>query len=417
MLTIKSNVIIDWPRRLPTIFHTILLRLLIMLISVPVFWYMVEHQSCWADVTRHVESIQDGIYQGGWRPIYRGEYRPHFLFHITVLAVARLAGFSNSYRALGFVTVLILTLSVAAKACITNYFLLPAKLNSSTLSLAKKLAISRTTLVALISFGLTIMMPIVLNPYRIYLGQISPTVWHSPTTIFAMPLGILLFYYGYRLLDEPCFNWAVCVAFIAVVNVIAKPNFFMAFVPIFLLLGFYQYRLSRSSGIVVLSMIPAIVILTLQYLSRYGGAGESTMVLAPFLVWRKYSPFIPLSLLVSLAFPLAYLGLYRNALVHKGMLVFVWGVFLSSLAWAVLFAEAGPRLYDGNFFWGTHVSIYILMLVTTLDFLSVREPASVTYRAVNRRGNRYTIVWLILVAHFASGVAYLMKIGLLHSCY
>jgi len=280
---------------------------------------------------------------------------------------------------------------------------------------------SPATFITLLTFGLVTMAPIVVNPDRMWLGQLPPTVWHSPTLIVAAPLGILLFYYGYRFLDQARLSSSILVGLLAAINVVAKPNYFMAFVPVFLLFALYRHRVSKATALAALSMIPGIIILGIQYRYRFAPAEESSVIFAPFLVWRGnlqwHTWLIPMSLLVSLAFPLVYLALHRKALVHKRMIALAWGVLLSSVCWGVLFAETGSKMYHGNFFWGTKIATYMLMLVTMSDFLSVPTPTSATDGTPRKRFDRYSVVWLIVLAHFASGIAYLLKVTVWHSCY
>ncbi len=413
MTETERDTTMEQHRKVASVFHTSLLCLLLIVISAPLFSHMIAYGTCWGDILVHNTKIRRGITDGVW-PV-------HLLYHVTVLAASRLMGWGDGVRALGQASVFVLALCVAAKAYITNDLLLRVKLSRRSLSLIQKLGMSPTTFITLLTFGLVTMAPIVINPNRMFIGQLPPTCWHSPTLIIAAPFGILLFYYGYRLLDQARLSSSILVGLLAAINVVAKPNYFMAFLPVFLLFALYRHRLSQATALAVLSMIPGIIVLGIQYLYRFARAEESSVIFAPFLVWRGnlqwHTWLIPLSLLASLAFPLVYWALYRKALVHKRMLALAWGVLLSSVCWAALFAETGSTLYHGNFFWGTKIATYILMLVTMLDFLTVSTPARATDGTARRRFDRYNVVWLIVVAHFASGIAYLLKVTLWHSCY
>ena len=124
--------------------------------------------------------------------------------------------------------------------------------------------------------------------------------------------------------------------------------------------------------------MPAVAILAWQWIGSYQGSnvlrGERHIAWMPFAVWRLYSSSILVSLLCSLAFPLAYGLLYHRRLQNREMLLFAWGVLGCAILWAACLAEVSTR--DGridesfNFLWGAHLSVYLVFLATAIDLFN-----------------------------------------------
>ena len=132
----------------------------------------------------------------------------------------------------------------------------------------------------------------------------------------------------------------------------------------------------------------------------------------PLSVWRIHSNFIPLSLLFSLAFPLSYLIVFRRSLQNRELLLFAWGVLLCALVWTGCFAEVRniDGIVDGdfNFSWGSHLSIFVLFLVTAMDM--IENPAAIS--AIGRSSAGVSIArlpWWLLGAHTVSGVYWIVR--------
>jgi hypothetical protein len=254
-----------------------------------------------------------------------------------------------------------------------------------------------------VALFLAFAMPIVnwWNYENVYLGQIAPNVWHNSTTIVAMPAVALLFYAGLRSLEEPVFKNMASTAALGLITVLIKPNYAIAWLPVFVPWFSVRAYMKDASKRHILNQLvlvigPLIVVLLIQSLLVYNG--NSRIIVAPLGVWTLYSPHPSLSLLLSLAFPLAVLILYWRSLVRDKSVLFAWVVFAVALLQFILLAEAGPRFSDGNFAWGVYMALYLLFLASAN--LLLRQPISI--RSVSAFG--------FLGLHFGSGLYYYWRI-------
>jgi hypothetical protein len=112
-----------------------------------------------------------------------------------------------------------------------------------------------------------------------------------------------------------------------------------------------------------------------------------------------------LSILRSVAFPLAYIALRPDRLRGSPRLALAWLTLGSALAWALLFAESGPRMRAFNFIWGAHLALYIVFVATIMDWLSgpPRKTEPPAWSGV--------FLWVLFGLHLLSGTLYFLKIG------
>jgi hypothetical protein len=144
-------------------------------------------------------------------------------------------------------------------------------------------------------------------------------------------------------------------------------------------------------------LVPVTVVLLVQSLiiSVYL---DTSAIVAPFAVWSLYSPHPLASLMLSLAFPLAVLLLYRESWRGNEALVLAWAVFAIALLEFVLLAEPGPRFSAANFLWGPCMALYLVFLTSAEIFL--RQPMSA----------RCVAVLAFFLLHLGSGVYFYWRI-------
>jgi hypothetical protein len=311
-------------------------------------------------------------------------------YSILSLLVAGVWWIGANATVIGWIAVTLLSAFVAFKGTLSFYLLSE---DSKSLILPGGVALF-----------LAFAMPIVnwWNYENVYLGQIAPNVWHNSTTIVAMPAVILLFYASLRSLEKPVFKNMASTAALGLMTVLIKPNYAIAWLPVFVpwfSLRAYMKDVSKPHILnqLVLVIGPLIVVLLIQSFVVYNDA-NSRIIVAPLGVWTLYSPHPSLSLLLSLAFPLAVLILYWRSLVRDESVLFAWVVFAVALLQFILLAEAGPRFSDGNFGWGMCMALYLLFLASAN--LLLRQPISI--RSVSAFG--------FLALHFGSGLYYYWRI-------
>jgi hypothetical protein len=162
-------------------------------------------------------------------------------------------------------------------------------------------------------------------------------------------------------------------------SALIKPSYAIAWLPVFI--PWFCWRAYVGKGMslqqlakqVAILCGPITILLFVQDLLIKNNMNTS-VIFSPFGVWALYSPHLVFSSLLSLAFPLAVLILYRDCLWRDA------GILLASLVFAVAFlqlillAEGGARFSHGNFFWGAYMALFTLFL-SCANFL-LRQPTS-----------------------------------------
>jgi hypothetical protein len=236
----------------------------------------------------------------------------------------------------------------------------------------------------------------------VYRGQLAPNVWHNPTGIFAMPFCLLLFILGLRALQSERTGSMVAVGAVMFLAVLAKPNYVMAFAPCFAVAAVINrmqaIRAGRLSiqdtlGQALVAFGPALFVLWRQYRHTYGGDGPdaSGVAFAPFVVWSGLTRYIPVSIMLGIAFPLTVVALYWREVRQDSVLVFAWSVMIVAILQFALLIETGERADHGNFGWAAILANQILF-IACCDFL-LRQPAS----------NARSAAFLVLALHVVSG--------------
>ncbi len=322
----------------------------------------------------------------------QGRLLPHFAYH---LLVAVGAGLSTEMSDLLLAARFVLPLLVLAKIALS-------------LGLARSLtARAGAPLGPAAALGLAVALffiaplPKWWRTENIYLGQLSPTVWHNPTVIALLPLAVASFWAfvsaGARSWRGELRSGALLAA-----SVTAKPNFALAFLPAAALLRLSHERpFARALARIALLSAPAVAVLAWQYRQALAlgleARGQGVVELQPLEVWGIYSPNPLASTLVSLAFPLAVAAFAVRDARQRGPLAAAWLSAAVAIAQFALLAEPEPKLGDGNYYWGVVPTLYLLFLVSACELLAPR-PLSRGRRVV-RAG-----CWALLAAHAASGV-------------
>ncbi|HEV3455215.1 MAG TPA: hypothetical protein VHG32_01585 [Thermoanaerobaculia bacterium] len=316
--------------------------------------------------------------QGGGMP-------PHFLFELVVCGIAAPLGGGHAFE---LASVAVASLAVVAKVVLTYRRIREAG-DVGTASLA--------------ALGLLFAMPI-FNWWKfpqVYLGQISPNVWHNPTAIAVLPLAMLLFSTASQMTTADPPRRLAGAGALTLLNGLTKPNYLLALLPCWVALLVERAIRSRREGhlwwrrpaiVVAAVAAPAAGLLAWQaWRLRAGGAG---IAIAPLAVWRLHSPNIPASILLSLAFPLGVLALNWKVARRQAPLVLAWSVLLVAMLQMALLAERGARWTHGNFFWGAYAANYLLFVESAVLLAGAPQTA------------RTAVAWGLLAAHAAAGVVY-----------
>jgi hypothetical protein len=339
---------------------------LVFFAVLPVFGRLVHFE----DFQRHMDFA---------RQMLRGDsFQPHPLFHALLILLCR-GDFQSPPAG---VAIVLMAGCVAIRAWLTTCVLS-----------------GRDWLMATIAVCLAFAMPLP-NWWggQLVLGQPSPNIWHNPTFIVAAPLCIALFFSAVRLLDKPSLRWALLSGILMALSLLAKPNFVIAFLPIYVpTLTFALRRWSQSGirlwnslalGFVALS--PGLLVATVQAVVL---TEQYVVYLYPLAVWKNWSRNIPASIVLGTAFPLSVAVAYLRQVNTDRTLTLAW--LTMAVACAMFALMAGADLLAGNWGWGMHLANAVLF-VASAAFLSRQPP-----------NWRRRLCLCILVCHTLSGLAYL----------
>jgi hypothetical protein len=272
----------------------------------------------------------------------------------------------------------------------------------------------RLVISSLVTSALMVVGPVnlfTLYEHRLYLGYVGITVYHNPTVILLKPLalGLFLATEGYVRRESTGAREFLLVGALSVLSTMAKPSFAVCFLPAMALWLGYRTAMGRTrptslAKYLTAALLPAAIVLVIQYMVQYGAEGSDKVMLAPFLVIRHWVPAywrVAVFFLLSVLFPLLFALLYRVPSERDASLPLAWLTFLIGSALMYAFAESGKTLYHGNFLWSAQVALFVLFVVTAAKMLEKGFAGG----AVNRV--RVIVCFSLLAFHVVCGLVWL----------
>lgn len=320
----------------------------------------------------------------------------NFLYYLTVVGLVL---FQPERLMIAGAIALTLTVSVVVKFGFAYHFLNPKEREEKW---GNELLIAGIAIALLFAFSLP-------GPESFLLGKLPANLWHNSTLIFLMPFALALFFRSYRYVETGDQHLLLGISVWVVLNVLAKPSFFMCFAVVFPLLMLLRHGWGKNW---LRSLIPVMVggvLLALEYYLIYvfvpQAAGESATAIEirPFHVWNyKAKGLILWSWFASVAFPVCCLLAFPNWL-KKPMMQYV--LLLTGVGYLIyiLLVEAGDREFHGNFNWQLVVCHFIWFLVSIRELLQeIRQKSR----------SRFVFLGLgfVFSMHVLSGIAYLVTV-------
>lgn len=216
-----------------------------------------------------------------------------------------------------------------------------------------------------------------------YLGQGTPNIWHNPTIVCCYPFVLICTILFVRMFkkfqnDQKIYvSDYVQMGLFLFLSISAKPAFFQFFIPAVAILFIITLIKTKGKSLnfsvkFVISCIPAglycIIVYILSFVEEDTSKGNGVGV--EFLkVWKLYSPNIFVSLILVLAFPIAYIIFQNKHIGNKFQLEFAGlCVFCALLEYSFLY-ETGSRMTHGNFSWGVPAAYALLFCFTAADWV------------------------------------------------
>jgi hypothetical protein len=329
----------------------------------------------------------------------------HYANFLYYLIVAAFAFFQSNLIILQVSALCILSASVIAKYLLAYQYLFGKNLLSHGY-----LKETYSKSIALLSLGLCLAINFPVNfSATWYLGQFSPNLWHNSTTIFLMPFALLLYFEALQYLRYLNVKSLWMMSIWVLIGALIKPSFLFAFIPAFLILLVKEFKLSPLffKGLIPLafSLLGIAWVGIYNFITNTYNEGGGVRI-APFKVWSNWSENISLSILASLAFPLAVLIFNMSKLKVRTDYLFAWILMIPALLVYIFFAEQGANwiVVASNFSWQLIVCNFILFMASLKICLEMDDEKRLWGRSIR------SFLLYLFAAHVLFGILYLIKI-------
>lgn len=327
---------------------------------------------------------------------------PHMLFHALTAAGSRL--FAVDIATSGLAVLLLCVASTVFLICWFWLRRLPAALPARLCMAVALLFVA----------PLTLLYPV---DHHLYFGYIAVNVFHNPTMLVLKLFSLLLFgYSSFVFVEQGSENrrkiLLLALPVVVVCGALAKPSYLICFLPsLTLFLVVRAFRKTKVDWPLFLGgiLLPALLVLSLQYYLTYSHAqmegfygGRSAIIFAPFKVVAHYSGWLLAKFFLSVAFPLAVCLLFWRSAVRDAAFSLAWLTVGVGTFQVYFLMEAGPRAYQGNFWWSGQITLFVLFVASADHLLKNGGPLR------DERGwnLRYLCCLGIFVLHLLAGIAF-----------
>jgi hypothetical protein len=296
---------------------------------------------------------------------------PHFLWHVLVVGVHTVAPRLSWMEAAWVVVVASYVLQGALLSWIVTRVLPPTKK-------------SHMAGVVLLTLLFVIAAPVTILTWRewaLYYGYLNMDPYSSPTHALLKPLAIVAFGLTAKAFsDGGSLRDGLIVSAAVALSALAKPSLTICLVPATIalmawyLVGGRRVRLAYLCGAILL---PAVAVLTWEYVSYFAPGGRSSIVVAPFLVMAHYATGLGPKFVMSILLPLVVLFVYGRQVFDDPAMQLAWIQFAFAVIYTYLLAETRDPL-AGNFAWTGQISNYLLFVASAVFVLRHRGTASRT---------------------------------------
>jgi hypothetical protein len=326
---------------------------------------------------------------------------PHFLFHFLTIGVVQVTGGTFNFAALvvlGFFRALtgLFIFRECARVLIPRYA-------------AGQRLLWLAFAALLLGVGLMLMQPILKpgGPYVYQIGYFWAEPYHNPTYTALQPLALASAVSAVAFLTNPHskLRWIAGAAAWTAAGTLAKPNFVICLVPAVIAAG--AFRLWKKQpvdwkGVAFGLLLPATVILLMQFYISYSGTGpqgtyHNGIEFAPLKAFRSHSiRYLPVKLLLSVAFPVGVYVLYWRSAVRDFRLNFSFLLFAFGAGYSLVLAEK-QNWQHLNFVWCAYIGLFILF-VFSATFLC-REMQTASWKGVGILRHGVAIALFLLHVH------------------
>ena len=254
-----------------------------------------------------------------------------------------------------------------------------------------------------------------------YLGKFTSSIWHNSTTIFVFPLCVWLFLESLKYLKGPNLFLTIKLLIISILILLAKPSFLLAFIVVFPIVclmkfGWSSKYLLYTIILCMLTFISLIVEKKIIYNSNNAldkliyNSEESHIIIAPFKVWLLWTKQPVLDIFSSFAFVISFLIIKYRHFKPNIEILYSLMLLLVSLLVFFIFAESGPRLHHGNFYWQIPISMLIVNMVLLKNLITGKRCAIDNSLNLMNVFKENKVIGVFYFLQFISGIFYMVKI-------
>jgi hypothetical protein len=234
-------------------------------------------------------------------------------------------------------------------------------------------------------------------------GYFVPNALHNPTVTAAKAFVPFLIELGVMVAGLASVVWSgSIIAIVVILAGLAKPHYVSCLVPV--VVTAWAWRRWRGQPApwnrVMIFTGAAVAIMLWAVFGTMSLAGGGNTIIAPLVVLRSWGGIdVPVDALAivmracsDLAFPIAVVMLWPGARRFPPVLL-AWGAYAIALGQALLLAESGVRLHDGNFLWSPQLATFGVMAAS----------AAWLGRSSHQWNGRVIAGWSVLLLHVAYG--------------
>lgn len=330
----------------------------------------------------------------------------NFLYYFFVIIFS---GFSKNFTIIMGATALVAAIFITLKFYITRLFL------------QRYFELSQETMLWFSTSLLIIMslpsLEILEGGKAYFLPQLPPNTWHNSTLVCLFPFGIALFSVSFESIFKQNKKTWLYFTVLIILNLLIKPSYFLVLIMAFPLSWIW------FEGVTVLSkkvfwfhMIPlalGLMILAIQHQFLYNDVRsvyylpertEGAIAIKPFHVWHGFSQNIPMSFILSLAFPICFLSIWYKKVIESKLLQYLLITSFFSLSIFIIVSETNEHEYCKNYSWQLYITNYLLFTVCgAMLFEKIR------LRKWQSLSPNEKIAFILYLLHILSGLLYFLK--------
>lgn len=248
------------------------------------------------------------------------------------------------------------------------------------------------------------------NTHNMYMGYFVPNVWHNSTILCMMPFAIKVFQLSVKQLKEYETHRNIKIALYLTISTLIKPSFFFIYMVAYPIVMLFRYGFSYRFFVGMLPVLIGCLCMLYEYFTIYMVATDESGVVISFShiltceFWKSHILYF----LVSLAFPLLFLLLYRTQVCNDYEFWFVLLMLVSAIGISWCCVETGSRAMHGNFTWQVvsamwFVYYYMLKIILRDDSCELALPNTIG------GGIRSCVIKMVYSLHVLMGLVYLLR--------